>query len=85
MASSTWQLTDQGLFRQFRFQTFSELTLFLAAIGPVADGRDHHPDIKIHRAVLLDVHLLTHDKKAVTEKDHALADLMDELYERDYQ
>lgn len=82
MDSGSWRLTDEGLFRQFRFRTFTSLAEFLAEIGPIADARDHHPDIRIHKAVVLDVHLITHDKKAVTEKDYALAEAIDAVFER---
>lgn len=74
-----WLVTENGLFRRLSFNSFSELTQFLAALGPFADEQEHHPDLKIHRAVLLDVTLITHDQGTITEKDHRLAAVIDQL------
>lgn len=79
-SNSTWQLTEKGLFRSLRFETFSDLTQLLAQLGPVADALDHHPDCVIRKAVILDIHLLTHDQKSVTEKDYNLAREIDRIY-----
>ncbi|ASS50598.1 MAG: hypothetical protein A3D31_13620 [Candidatus Fluviicola riflensis] len=77
---SNWQLTEKGLFRSLRFKTFTTLTQFLAQLGPIADALDHHPDCVVRKAVILDVHLMTHDQKKVTEKDHNLAREIDKIY-----
>lgn len=78
--NSNWELTEKGLFRSLKFESFTGLTQFLAQLGPVADALDHHPDCVIRKAVVLDVHLMTHDQKKVTEKDHVLAAEIDKLY-----
>lgn len=77
---SNWQLTEKGLFRSLRFESFRALTHFLAQLAPVADALDHHPDCVIRKAVVLDVYLITHDQKSVTEKDYNLAREIDKLY-----
>ena len=77
---SNWQLTEKGLFRSLRFESFTVLTRFLAQLGPVADALDHHPDCVIRKAVILDIHLVTHDQKRVTEKDYNLARDIDALF-----
>jgi 4a-hydroxytetrahydrobiopterin dehydratase len=79
MDNSNWELTEKGLFRSLRFESFTALTQFLAQLGPVADALDHHPDCVIRKAVILDVHLLTHDQKKVTEKDYGLATEIDRI------
>lgn len=78
--NSTWELTEKGLFRSLRFDSFTGLTQFLGQLGPIADALDHHPDCVIRKAVILDVHLMTHDQKKVTEKDYNLAREIDKMY-----
>ena len=78
--ADNWSITDQGLNREFKFKSFTDLTAFLNRIAETADSMDHHPDLEVSKAVLLNVHLLTHDKKAITEKDHKLAEVMNETY-----
>lgn len=78
--TSNWELTEKGLFRSLRFDSFTALTQFLGKLGPIADTLDHHPDCVIRKAVILDVHLITHDQKKVTEKDYNVAREIDRLY-----
>lgn len=81
MDMSHWKLTDRGLFRSLLFENFTQLTAFLAALGPVADALDHHPDLTVRKARYLDVYLITHDQQQVTDLDYDLAKKMDELFE----
>lgn len=81
MVANGWQLTEKGWRKVLVFASFTELTRFLALLAPEADARDHHPDLRIFRASHLEIHLLTHDVKAVTHKDEALAAVIDELSE----
>lgn len=74
-----WNLTSDGLKREITFQTFTDLTAFLAKIGPVADAMNHHPDIEISKATKLAITLCSHDVGEVTERDHKLADTIDAL------
>lgn len=82
MECSGWELTEKGWYRCLRFNSFSALTAFLAELGPVADAQEHHPDMRIRKAVLLDVYLFTHDAGCVTAKDERLAAEIDRLYGR---
>jgi 4a-hydroxytetrahydrobiopterin dehydratase len=78
--NSNWELTEKGLFRSLKFESFTVLTQFLGKLAPIADARDHHPDCVIRKAVILDVHLITHDQKKVTEKDYNLSREIDRVY-----
>lgn len=78
--ADNWSVTDAGLNREFAFRTFTDLTEFLRQIAVTADKMDHHPDLSVRKATLLNVHLITHDKKAITEKDETLAAEMDRVY-----
>jgi len=82
MDRSNWEITEKGLHRTFRFESFSELGRFLAELGPVADGMNHHPDLEVRKAVQLDVYLITHDQNKITGKDETLAAEIDKLFER---
>lgn len=79
MAASNWSLTEKGLKRVLVFKSFTELTKFLEKLGPEADTCDHHPDLRVFRATHLEIHLVTHDVGKVTEKDEALANVIDQL------
>lgn len=81
MAANNWQLTEKGLLKVLHFKSFTDLTRFLTLLGPEADARDHHPDARIFRATYLEIYLITHDRSAITEKDEALARVIDELAE----
>jgi 4a-hydroxytetrahydrobiopterin dehydratase len=76
-----WIITDKGLFRSLSFQSFTALTQFLAELAPVADKLDHHPDLRIRKAVVLDIWLITHDSGTITEKDTELAAVINRLSE----
>lgn len=79
MAANGWELTEKGLRKVVIFGTFTELTQFLALVGPLADAVCHHPDLRVFRATHLEIVLITHDVGAVTAKDEALAEIIDEL------
>jgi len=81
MDMSNWKLTDHGLFRSLPFESFTKLTAYLAELGPIADELDHHPDLSIRKARYLEVYLITHDRQQITEQDHGLAKIMNDLYE----
>lgn len=81
MAANDWNLTENGLKKVVVFTTFSELTRFLVLVGPEADARDHHPDLRVFRATHLEIHLITHDAGTVTDKDYALAEVIDRIVE----
>lgn len=81
MAANDWNLTENGLRKVLIFNSFSELTGFLARVGPEADARNHHPDLRVFRATHLEIHLITHDAGTVTDKDYALAEVIDRIVE----
>lgn len=79
MELSHWRVTANGLHRSITFRSFSELTAFLARLGPIADALDHHPDLTIHSAVVLELQVITHDIQRITERDVELATQIDGL------
>lgn len=74
-----WIVTDEGLFRSLSFSDFTSLTRFLAELAPLADELDHHPDLRIRKAVVLDIWLITHDSGTITGKDKELASAINRI------
>ncbi|MCG9895663.1 MAG: 4a-hydroxytetrahydrobiopterin dehydratase [Fimbriimonadaceae bacterium] len=73
-----WDLQDGMLRREFTFAAYASGVVFAAAVGHVADGMDHHPDILIgYRKVV--VSTVTHDAGGLTELDLRLARRISEL------
>ena len=74
-----WNLMDGKLVKNFKFKSQTELAQFLLKVAAYADEMNHHPDCKIHKAFQLEITLFTHDKKAITDLDHQLAEKIDLL------
>ena len=74
-----WNVMDGKLVKNFKFKSQTELAQFLLKVAASADEMNHHPDCKIHKAFQLEITLFTHDKKAITDLDHQLAEKIDLL------
>ena len=62
--------------RRFVFADFAEAFGFMARIAIIAEKHDHHPEwFNVYNRV--DVVLTTHESGGVTERDLALANIMD--------
>ena len=73
-----WQISENKLYRRFRFKSFKEALRFMQIAAEECDAMDHHPKWQnCYRD--LEVWLWTHDKKAITEKDISLARKMDKI------
>ncbi len=79
---TTWKTTNQSLEKTFEFTTFEEAMQFMQDATPFISQTDHHPTWsntynRVH------VKITTHDAgNQVTEKDHTLANYLDELFKR---
>ncbi|MHA8095634.1 4a-hydroxytetrahydrobiopterin dehydratase [Aquirufa antheringensis] len=79
---TTWKTTNQSLEKTFEFSTFEEAMQFMQDATPFITQTDHHPTWsntynRVH------VIITTHDAgNQVTEKDHTLANYLDELFKR---
>lgn len=76
-----WIVTNDGLFRSLSFPSFTALTQFLAELAPIADELNHHPDLQVRKAVVLDIWLITHDSNSISEKDTELASVINRMLE----
>lgn len=75
-----WQETKHGLYRQFNFENFKEAWAFMSKVAELAEEYQHHPRWENEWSVV-QIWLITHEgDKAITEKDHELAEAIDKVY-----
>ena len=73
-----WEERDGALHRSFRFADFSAAFGFLAQVALHAEKVDHHPEFtSVWNRV--DFRLTSHDASGVTDRDRALAEVIDRL------
>jgi len=74
-----WVEQNNSLYRKFEFPTFREAFAFMTRVALLAEQQQHHPRwSNVWNTV--EIWLSTHDAgNVVTEKDHALANAIDEL------
>ena len=73
-----WTLSDDAnsIEKRFTFRNFVEAFAFMTRVALMAEKLDHHPDwTNVYNTV--DVRLSTHDAGGLTERDFALAQVMD--------
>jgi len=75
-----WLYQDGAITRRYRLGDYKKSVLFVAAIALMADSADHHPDIVLTYSAV-DIRLLTHDAKSVTERDFALAGKIELIFQ----
>jgi 4a-hydroxytetrahydrobiopterin dehydratase len=74
-----WQVVDGRLLkRNFKFPDFTQALDFTNRIGKVAEGQNHHPDIRLTYGQV-GVEFSTHSAGGLTESDFILAAKVDEL------
>ena len=77
-----WQDAEgrDAIKKRFTFGDFTEAFSFMTRVALAAERMDHHPEwFNVYKTV--DVTLSTHDAGGVTEKDIALARIMDKAAE----
>lgn len=74
-----WQEQENKLYKKFQFNNFSEAFAFMTRVAIEAEKANHHPYwSNVWNTV--EIWLNTHDAgNIVTEKDHALANAIDNL------
>jgi 4a-hydroxytetrahydrobiopterin dehydratase len=75
-----YALVNGALQREFRFKDFAEALAFVNRVGELAEREGHHPDIEIHWNEVT-LRWWTHVADAVTERDHELAAVSNQLIE----
>jgi 4a-hydroxytetrahydrobiopterin dehydratase len=73
-----WQTVDGRLHREFEFADFVTAFGFMASAALLAERMDHHPDwSNVYNRVVID--LWSHDAGAITDRDHTLAERINDL------
>jgi ribonuclease HI/pterin-4a-carbinolamine dehydratase len=76
-----WQETKHGLYKQFVFHDFNEAWGFMQRVAAAANRADHHPRWQNEWNVV-DIWLNTHENgMQITDRDRALAEEIDALFE----
>lgn len=76
-----WTLKDEKIYREFVFKDFSRAFSFMSRVVEVVEQMNHHPEwLNIYNRV--SVYLTTHDAGGITEKDFALAEKMNFIFDR---
>jgi len=76
--NSEWQVVDGALHKKFEFRNFAEAFAFMIKVAAVAEQQNHHPDWS-NSWNIVEISLCSHDKGAITQRDHDLANAIDEL------
>jgi len=73
-----WAVQDGKLHRDLRFVDFGAAFAFMTRVALEAEKRDHHPEwSNVWNRVRID--LTTHESNGITERDVALAHVINEL------
>jgi 4a-hydroxytetrahydrobiopterin dehydratase len=76
-----WSLANGKLHRDYKFKDFVHAFGFMATAAVAVEARNHHPEwSNVWNRVTVD--LMTHDAGGVTEKDTALAELLESIAAR---
>ena len=77
--ADAWVETDGALYRKFVFADFAEAFAFMNRVAAIAEAQNHHPDWS-NSWNTVEISLRSHDKGAITERDHQLAKAIDEIF-----
>ena len=77
--ADAWVETDGALYRKFSFNYFAEAFAFMTRVAAIAEAQNHHPDWS-NSWNTVEISLRSHDKGAITQRDHQLAKAIDELF-----
>jgi 4a-hydroxytetrahydrobiopterin dehydratase len=73
-----WNEVRGALQRGYRFKDFAEAIAFVNRLAEAAEGADHHPEIAVSWNAVT-VRWWTQTKRAITDRDIAMAQRTDEL------
>lgn len=73
-----WRYENGWIRRKYRTGSWKGTLMVVNAVGHLAEAAWHHPDLAVSYA-FVEVKLMTHTAKGVTDKDFALARKIDEV------
>lgn len=79
MADSAWKKEKGFLTRDYKLKDFKAALDFVNKVGEIAESMNHHPDICIQSYNQVHLATKTHSEGKITDKDHTLAEKVDQL------
>lgn len=76
-----WQKQNNQLYKEFIFKDFGEAFSFMKEVALIAEARNHHPRW-LNEWNKVQFWLFTHSAGGVTEKDEALAEAIDGIFDK---
>lgn len=76
--ADAWVETDGALYQKFSFNDFAEAFAFMTRVAAIAEAQNHHPDWS-NSWNTVEISLRSHDKGAISQRDHQLAKAIDEI------
>jgi ribonuclease HI len=76
-----WQKQNNQLYKEFTFKDFAEAFAFMKEIALVAEAEQHHPRW-LNEWNKVQFWLYTHSAGGITDQDEALAERIDDVFER---
>ena len=73
-----WYLEEGWIRRRYRTNSWKGTLMVINAVGHLAEAAWHHPDLTASYA-WVEVRLMTHDHKGLTDKDFQLAKKIEEV------
>lgn len=73
-----WSLVDGWIRRTYKTSSWKGTLMVVNTVGHLAEAAWHHPDITLSYA-WVEVRLMTHSAKGITQKDLALAKKIEEV------
>jgi 4a-hydroxytetrahydrobiopterin dehydratase len=73
-----WYLEEGWIRRRYRTNSWKGTLLVINAVGHLAEAAWHHPDLTASYA-WVEVRLMSHDAKGITDRDFALARKIEEV------
>jgi 4a-hydroxytetrahydrobiopterin dehydratase len=74
-----WREEGESLVRDFEFENFVAAIAFVDRLVPLAEERNHHPDILVHGWNKVRLTLSTHSEGRLTDRDRELAAAIDQI------
>ncbi|MFO1039812.1 MAG: 4a-hydroxytetrahydrobiopterin dehydratase [Geminicoccaceae bacterium] len=75
---SHWYLEDGWIRRKYRTNSWKGTLMVINTVGHLAEAAWHHPDITASYA-WVEVRLMSHDAKGITDRDFELAKKIEEV------
>ena len=73
-----WVLENGWIRRKYKTSGWKATLMVVNTVGHLAEAAWHHPDLSVSYAFVI-VKLITHDAKGITDKDFALATMIEQV------